>query len=91
MFEAGSEARVQAAGPLSFAVFIDAGNAWDRSWHLDLRDLRSSVGAGVRVLTPLGPVRLDYGYQLTPFDGLVIDEEPRNRRWRVHFSIGQAF
>ena len=61
------------------------------AWHLDFAELRSSVGAGVWVFTPLGPVRLDYGYKLTPFGPTVVDEEPRTRRWLIYFSTGQAF
>jgi hypothetical protein len=39
----------------------------------------------------VGPVRFDVGYQLNPLDDLLVDGELRDRRWRLHFSIGQAF
>jgi hypothetical protein len=42
-------------------------------------------------MTPVGPARLDLGYQLNPLEGLLVNGEPQKRRWRVHFSIGQAF
>jgi outer membrane protein insertion porin family/translocation and assembly module TamA len=70
---------------------VDAGNVWEDSWQYELNDLRVAVGPGVRYQTPIGPVRMDFGYQLTPIDGLLVDGEPEKRRWRVHFSIGQAF
>ena len=47
--------------------------------------------AGFRYQTPIGPARVDLGYQLNPIDNLLVDGEPQKRRWRVHFSIGQAF
>jgi len=40
---------------------------------------------------PIGPARADFGYQLNPIEGLVVDGEQQQRQWRVHFSIGQAF
>jgi outer membrane protein assembly factor BamA len=91
MVEINSELRIATAGNLSVVGFIDAGNAWARPWQFELGDLRAAVGPGLRYRTPIGPVRADLGYQLTPIDGLLVDGEPEKRRWRVHFSIGQAF
>jgi outer membrane protein insertion porin family len=91
MLEANSELRLGTSRRLSVVAFIDAGNVWERSWQYELGDLRVAVGPGVRYRTPIGPVRADFGYQLTPIEGLLIDGEPEQRRWRVHFSIGQAF
>ena len=54
-------------------------------------DLRYAVGAGLRYQTPVGPIRFDFGYQLNPIPACSIDGEPQTRRWRMHFSIGQAF
>ena len=42
-------------------------------------------------MTPIGPVRFDFGSQLTPIEGLIINGEQETRHWRVHFSVGQAF
>lgn len=91
MLEMTSELRVPIFGKLGGVVFIDAGNVWADSWRIRPGDLRLAVGPGIRYLTPIGPVRFDFGYQLTPIDGLLIDGKPEPRRWRVHFSIGQAF
>ena len=41
---------------------------------------RASVGFGLRVTTPIGPIRLDYGYGVLHGEG-----------GRLHFSIGQSF
>ena len=59
--------------------------------NFDLGDVRYAVGAGLRYRTPVGPVRFDFGYQLNPIDDLLVNGQPQLRRWRLHFSIGQAF
>lgn len=89
--EASAEARVPVRGNLSSVLFLDAGNAWGRSFEMYIDDLRYTLGTGLRYLTPIGPVRVDLGYQLNPIPGLLVDGVPEPRRWRLHFSIGQAF
>lgn len=91
MMEVSTEARFGIRGKLSGVLFVDGGNAWIQAWDLNPRDLRWAVGPGIRYETPIGPVRFDLGLQLNPIDGLVIDGNPEERKWRVHFSIGQAF
>jgi outer membrane protein insertion porin family/translocation and assembly module TamA len=91
VLEASSELRVAAFGKVGLVAFVDAGNVWPSSWEFDLGDLRYAVGPGLRYDTPIGPVRFDVGYQLTPIEGLLVDGEPERRRWRMHFSIGHAF
>jgi outer membrane translocation and assembly module TamA len=86
-----SELRLVLKGNLGGVLFLDAGNVWDRRSAVDLGDLRYAVGPGLRYQTPVGPVRFDVGYQLTPIEGLLVNGEPEKRRWRLHFSIGQAF
>ncbi len=63
-------------------VFFDAGKAWDEDEKIDA-DLYKSVGAGVRWYSPLGPLRLEYGYPL--------DEIDNEREGRFEFSVGQFF
>lgn len=65
-------------------VFFDAGKTWDDDESIDF-DLYKSVGAGIRWYSPLGPLRLEYGY---PLDRVKIDEE---RKGRFEFSVGQFF
>jgi outer membrane protein insertion porin family len=43
-------------------IFYDAGNTWDGGYHLD--DLRMTAGGGIRWYSPIGPLRLEYGYVL---------------------------
>jgi outer membrane protein assembly complex protein YaeT len=91
MLEASTEFRVPVWGNLSLVLFADAGNAWADKWTFDANDLLVDVGPGLRYNTPIGPVRFDIGYQLTRLEGLLVKGEPEKRRFRMHFSIGQAF
>ena len=50
-------------------VFFDAGNAWDIGQPYNLGDLRTSVGFGFRWISPLGPLRIEWGYNLQPRAG----------------------
>ncbi len=79
------------SGNLGGVLFLDAGNVWAQSFGYNLSELRYAVGPGLRYQTPIGPIRLDFGYQLNPEPGLLVNGNPQTRRWRVHFSIGQAF
>jgi outer membrane protein assembly complex protein YaeT len=85
------ELRMPVWRDLSGVIFFDAGNVWDEPWSFGLGDLRYNVGPGLRYNTPIGPIRADIGYQLNPIPGLLIRGEPETRRFRFHFSIGQAF
>ena len=71
-----AEATQWVTDTIGVAVFVDAGNAADR-----VADFRAAygVGAGVRVRTPLGPLRLDLAYG------------ELHQSWRLHFSIGVSF
>jgi outer membrane protein assembly complex protein YaeT len=86
-----SEARATLRGNLGGVLFLDGGNVWAQSWGAKLGDLRYAVGPGLRYQTPVGPIRFDFGYQLNPIPGLIVNGQPESRHWRVHFSIGQAF
>jgi outer membrane protein assembly complex protein YaeT len=91
MLEGSSEVRLPVRGKLGAVVFLDYGNVWTNSWDFDLGDLRYAAGPGLRYMTPVGPARFDFGYQINPFENLRVNGEPERRHWRVHFSIGQAF
>ena len=78
-------------GKLGGVIFLDGGNVWTNPWDLNLNDLYYDVGPGLRYTTPIGPIRVDFGYQLNRIPGLVVNGEPEPRRYRFHFSIGQAF
>ncbi len=91
MMEVSTEARFGIRGKLGAVLFVDGGNAWEGPWEVQLSKLRWAVGPGIRYDTPVGPMRVDLGVQLNPIEGLVLEGNPETRKWRVHFSIGQAF
>ena len=64
-------------------VFIDTGNAYDTVGDFDFSELRTGVGAGVRWLSPMGLLRLEWGFNVDPED----DEESS----QFEFSIGGSF
>jgi len=92
-FESTVEVRVPVTANIGGVVFVDGGNVWPGTHDFNLGDLRYDVGGGLRYRTPVGPLRVDLGWQLTRIDSLVIDGRPSSeqRRWRLHFSVGQAF
>lgn len=67
---------------ISAALFYDIGGVFDGEFEFKSANLVSGLGAGVRFVTPLGPIRLDYGYGL---------DFPNQNRGQLHFSIGQTF
>jgi outer membrane protein assembly complex protein YaeT len=85
------ELRAMLHGNLGGVLFLDGGNVWANGWTIKLNDLRYAIGPGLRYQTPIGPIRLDLGYQLNPIPGLLVNGTPQTRRWRIHFSIGQAY
>jgi outer membrane translocation and assembly module TamA len=91
MMEVSTEARFGIRGKLGGVLFVDGGNVWEGPWEVRASELRWAVGPGIRYDTPIGPMRVDLGLQLNPIEGLVVDGREANRKWRVHFSIGQAF
>jgi outer membrane protein insertion porin family/translocation and assembly module TamA len=88
---ASAELRATVWGNLGAVLFVDAGNVWSNPWDFDVKTLRYDIGPGLRYKTPIGPFRLDLGYQLNPVPGLLVNGEEQKRPLRIHFSIGQAF
>ena len=68
---------------LNAVLFFDAGNAWDKGDSIEFTDLRSGAGLGIRWLSPMGPFRLEWGWNLDPRD----DES--NGDWA--FALGAMF
>jgi outer membrane protein assembly complex protein YaeT len=91
LLELSSELRFPIRGKLTGVAFVDAGAVRSDVSEIQGNDLRYAVGPGLRYLTPIGPVRVDVGYQLNPVPGLIINGAEQTREWRIHFSIGQAF
>ncbi len=69
---------------LKAAAFLDVGNVWDRVGKFGRGGYKSGVGAGVRIKTPFGPVKLDYGWPLSKIPG-------ERKTGRLHFSASRSF
>ena len=73
---------------MAAVAFVDAGNVFRRVRDVNLKELRSAVGLGVRYDSPIGPLRFDVGFKTTR---LVFGNGTRERGWEYHLSIGEAF
>lgn len=79
----GAELRLDLGRRISLGAFLDSGTVYSLVRDLDLSELRASAGLGLRYRTPLGPIRVDWGYKL--------DRRPDESPSRLHFTIGYAF
>jgi outer membrane protein insertion porin family len=91
MLEFATEIRTALTDRVTAVVFLDAGNVWDDLSGVRLYGMRYDAGPGVRFRTPIGTLRMDLGLQLNPISGALAIGQPTSRRWRLSFSVGQAF
>jgi outer membrane protein insertion porin family len=78
-----AELRAPVSGGLGVVGFLDSGNVFVRASDLDLGELRSAVGSGIRYKSPFGPIRFDLGFKVNRRAGEAL------AAWYV--SFGQAF
>ena len=80
MYNATLEFRFPIVKKVSGVLFTDIGDAWDApnvTWYNSKKTFNYGVGAGVRITTPIGPVKLDYGVG--------------KHKNKFHFSFGTQF
>jgi outer membrane protein insertion porin family len=81
---AGSiEARVDLSHNFELSGFYDVGSVRDTFDDIDSDEFRSSVGVGLRYITPIGPIGFLYGHKL--------DRKKGESSGRLHFAIGYTF
>ena len=66
---------------LSLGFFYDAGNVWVSAAEFTPTRLFRGAGVGAQLVTPFGPLGLDYAYG---FDKV-------NPGWQLHFRMGPGF
>jgi len=64
-------------------VFFDAGRAFDDDESLSITELRPTAGFGFRWVSPFGPIRLEWGYN--------IDRQEDEGSSKIEFSVGTIF
>ncbi len=86
-FSLSARIGIQLSSQFFVNAFYDAGNVWRSSFGLNPTDLLSGAGVGVTIVTPVGPLGLDYAYA---FDRRDVFGRP-DPGWRLHFRFGQIF
>jgi outer membrane protein insertion porin family len=81
------EVRTQLASSFSVVGFVDGGNVFARVSDVSAGAFRGAAGLGLRYRSPLGPLRLDFGFK---FDRRLLSGK-RERAWEFHLNMGEAF
>ncbi len=68
---------------LRWFTFFDAGYVWEEESTMRLSDLRYSAGIGISWVSPIGPLKLSYGYPINAEEG--------DKKQQFQFQIGTGF
>ncbi|HJU68199.1 MAG TPA: outer membrane protein assembly factor BamA [Gemmatimonadaceae bacterium] len=68
-------------------MFFDAGNIWDHPREFDPTRLFRGAGIGVSLITPLGPLGLDWAYGFDRTDRFGRPDP----KWELHFRLGNLY
>jgi len=72
---------------LYLSTFFDAGNVWARAGQFDPTRLFRGAGIGASLISPLGPIGIDWAYG---FDRTDAAGRP-TPGWKLHFKLGNIF
>ena len=86
-FTMTGELGIRVSQMLYVSTFFDAGNVWSRAAQVDPTRLFRGAGVGVAIVSPLGPLGLDYAYG---FDKTDLLGRP-HPGWKLHFKLGNFF
>jgi len=84
LFNFGGEIRAQVSELVGLAAFLDGGNVFDKAVPDVSKNLLYGVGVGVRIKSPVGPLRVDIA---TPLERRSKVDSP----FQLYVGIGQAF
>jgi outer membrane protein assembly factor BamA len=68
-------------------AFVDSGNVFPDASDVNVTRIRGAAGFGARWDSPVGPLRLDFGFKMTR----EVISGVRESGWEYHLSIGEAF
>jgi outer membrane protein insertion porin family len=86
-FTMSGELGMRVSQMLYLSAFFDAGNVWARAAQFDPTRLFRGAGVGAAVISPLGPIGIDYAYG---FDRVDLNGRPAPG-WKLHFKLGNFF
>jgi outer membrane protein insertion porin family len=86
-FTGTTEFGMRLSQALYVSAFYDVGNVWSSPGRFNPTRLFRGAGLGVAVLSPLGPIGLDYAYG---FDRVDFLGNPAPA-WKLHFRLGNIF
>ena len=86
------EWRIPVVGDFGVSLFFDTGNVWSDYRKVRVSEFRNGIGLGLHYMTPVGPIRLEYGRKLDRKtfvlpDGTLFRENPG----AFSFSVGYPF
>jgi len=83
-----AELRIDTVKRFTAVTFLDAGNIFLNASDLSFTNLRPAAGVGVHYRSPIGPLRVELGFNLAPRE---LVPGVLERRTLLYISLGQAF
>ena len=77
-FAMTTEIAIRLGAMMSVSLFMDAGNVWRNAAEIDPTQLYKGAGIGVQLVTPFGPIGLDFAYGF----------DKTTPGWQLHFRLG---